>query len=169
MFNTPRRMSGAMLRGLGADPMSAMDLGSNGQPIVAEDFFTYEVDIAGLVNGTTAPAAILIDAQSDFLWQKACFLADIAAAIQTDSSRVVPLCSILITDGTSQRQLMQSAMPIPSLFGTGNLPFILPVPRVFTAQSQVQLSVANFSVGTTYNLRLSFIGLKRFLRGAARL
>jgi len=129
------------------------------------DFFTYELDFASLpsVTGNTAQASFTVQADSNFLWQQAAFFADIAAAAQTDSSRVIPLVSCVITDSSSGRQLSSSAVPLTSLFGNGQLPYILPTPRFFRAQTQVNVSLLNFAVvNTTYNLKLSFIGTKFF-------
>lgn len=129
-----------------------------------EDFFVYEVDFPTLAGLTTANGNINIEASSDFRWIKACYFADIALGVQTDSTRVIPLVTVLITDSGSGNQLSNIAMPVPSLFGTGQIPFILPVSRIFTARSAIQITVANFSA-TTYNLRLSFIGAKIFTLG----
>jgi hypothetical protein len=57
---------------------------------------------------------------------------------------------------------MSGAVPVVNLFGIGEIPFILPVPRIFKARSSITVAVANFSAATTYNLRLSFIGTKLF-------
>ena len=127
------------------------------------DIFAYEIDFAGLAAaGGTATGNFTVQADSNFLWERACFFADIAAAAQTDSSRVVPLVSCSIQDGGSGRKLMAAEVPISSIFGIGNEPFDLPTPRFFRAQTQVIVTVTNFSAATVYNLRLSFIGTKFF-------
>lgn len=126
------------------------------------DAFTYEIDFAAIVAGATANGQVTIQADSDFKWLKACYFADLAAAAQTESSRVIPLCTVLITDGGSGRQLMSQAVPVTSIFGIGAIPFILPVPRIFTAKSTVAFQIVNFSAASTYGLRLSLIGAKIF-------
>jgi hypothetical protein len=141
-----------------------------GQPVAApretyfaRDFFTYELDITALAAAASTTQTFTIQADSDFLWTKAAYFADIAVAIQTQSSLVVPLATVLIQDTGSGRNLMSSAVPISSIFGSGGLPMILPRQRLFVARSQVQVTVTNFAVaGTTYNIRLSFIGEKGF-------
>jgi len=130
-----------------------------------EDFTVYELDFSALANGTSATGNIQIQADSDFKLVKTTYMADIATAAQTDSSRVIPLCTITITDTGSGRQLTSAAVPIPNIFGTGLIPFILPVPRIFKARSNIAITVANYSAATTYNLRLSFIGTKLFQIG----
>lgn len=130
------------------------------QPRSIDEFFTYEVDFLALAAGATANGNIAIESSSDFRWIKGCFFADIAVAAQTQSTQIIPLCTVLITDSGSGQQLSSAAMPVTSVFGTGQIPFILPVSRVFTARSNIQVTVVNFSAASTYNLRLSFIGAK---------
>ena len=127
------------------------------------DIFTYEIDFPALAAaGGTATGSFTVQADSNFLWERACYFADVAAAAQTNDSRVVPLVTCSIQDGGSGRKLMAAEVPIPSIFGIGNEPFDLPTPRFFRAQTQVIVSVTNFSAATAYNLRLSFIGTKFF-------
>jgi hypothetical protein len=129
---------------------------------ILKDFFVYQEDFSAIANGATASGNINIQADSDFVVQKLTYFADIAAAVQTDSSRVIPLVSVLVTDTGSGRNLMESALPISNLFGTGEIPFILPQPKMFLARSTITVTLANFSAATTYNIRLSFIGYKIF-------
>lgn len=126
------------------------------------DIYTYELDFPALAAAATASSQFTVQADSNFLWQEAAYFADIAAAVETDSSRVVPLITMTIQDSGSGRQLMNAAVPIPSIMGYGSLPFLLPTPRFFRAQTTVSVNVTNFSAATTYNLRLSFIGTKFF-------
>ncbi len=127
------------------------------------DFFVYELDFASLAGANgTAQSSFTVQADSNFLWQYGCYFADLAGALETDSSRVVPLVSGVITDSSSGRQLMSGNVPIASLFGTGDLPFMLPTPRFFRAQTQVNVSLLNFSAANTYNIKLQFIGTKFF-------
>lgn len=129
---------------------------------IIKEFYTYEEDFTGVTSGNSATGNINIQADSDFVMQKLAYHADIAAAAVTDSSRVIPNMTVIITDTGSGRQLMESAVPIASLFGTGQLPFILPTPRLFLARSTINIVVANFDAAVTYNLRLSFTGYKQY-------
>ena len=87
------------------------------------------------------------------------------AAAQTESTRVIPLVTMQVTDSGSGRNLFESPVAVPSLFGTGELPFILPTPKLFSARSTITIAVANFDTAATYNLRFSFIGYKAFDTG----
>lgn len=134
-----------------------------------EDFFVYGVDFIGgtLTAGTTVSGNIQIQADSDFKLIKLAQFADIAGAVETESSAVLPLCTIQMVDSGSGRQLFITPTAIPSIFGSGRLPFIMPIPRIFKARSNIAFTVANFSAATTYNLRLSLIGTKIFQMGPA--
>lgn len=132
---------------------------------IIEDYFVYQLDFTALTGGTTANSSIQIQADSDFKWVKSSYHANIANGTQTDSSRVIALATINITDTGSGRQLMSAPVPIEDIFGTGLLPYILPVPRIFRARSTISVSLANFTAATTYNIRLSFIGTKLFKMG----
>lgn len=69
-----------------------------------------------------------------------------------------------IQDTGSGRNLMNTAVPVASIFGTGQLPFILPRQRIFLANATVNVTLTNFDVAADYDLYLSFIGEKGFLR-----
>lgn len=153
------------LLGQGQFSLQPQTSGEKPKVYIAKDFYVYQEDFLALADSTSATGSINIQADSDFILQKMTYFADIAVAIQTDSTRVVPLITLQIVDAGSGRNLLEAPAPISSLFGEGDLPFILPTPRVFFARSNVELTVANFSAGTTYNLRLSFIGYKAYPEG----
>ena len=127
---------------------------------IASEFYTYQVSFASLANGTDATGVINIEADSWFKAQKITYFADLALAAQTESSRVIPLVSVIITDTGSGRQIMNESVPIPALFGNGQLPFILPTPKIFKPRSAISVKVSNYSTATTYNLYLAISGAK---------
>lgn len=128
----------------------------------ARDFFVYELDFLAVAPGSSSTNSFTVQADSDFLWTSGSYFADVAAAGQTDASRVIPLASLLITDTGSGRQLMNTAVPLSSLFGTGQLPFVLPRQRAFRSNTTVTVTLNNFDAADTYNIRLSLIGEKAF-------
>ena len=125
-------------------------------------FFTYFTEAVAIAPGGVATSQIAIQADSDFEWIKSTYFADIAAAAQTDSSRVIPLVDILLTDTGSGRQLTNAPLPIPLIFGTGEIPFILPVIQTIKANSNVTVSFTNFDAAATYNVTIALIGRKVF-------
>lgn len=126
------------------------------------DFYSYSAVFTALAAGAAATYQIPIQADSDFVVQKQNYFAEVAHAGQTANSRVIPLISVLITDTGSGRQIMDKALPLTTFFGTGENPFILPQPKVFKANTILQITASNFDAAQAYNLTLVFIGIKLF-------
>lgn len=132
--------------------------------VIAKDFYIYTADALSLAAGDSINVNVTIEADSDFVLQKLGYTADQDGAPQDDSTRVIPLATLLLTDMGSGRQLMSSAVPIPSFIGDGRLPFILPQPKLFLARTTINLLIANYSAADTYSIRLALIGMKIFRR-----
>lgn len=149
---------GNHLAALGQDENAAV-----GVKKVIKDFYVYEEDFNSIGTATSQTGNINIQADSDFLVQKLTYFATLdTPASQTDATRIIPLINVVITDTGSGRNLMESAVPVPNLFGTGEIPFILPQPKLFLARSTISIVVSNFSTTLAYDLQLSFIGYKIF-------
>ena len=128
-----------------------------------EDFFVYQFPtFSSITPGGNQTQSVIIQADSDFLIEKLTYQCDIAGAAQTDSNRVVPNATILITDTGSGRQLSNIAVPITALFGSGQEPFILPRPKRIAARSTIQAVVVSFEAVVVLTVRLSLIGKKIF-------
>lgn len=142
--------------------MSAvMRQGERPVPQTYQDFYVYTINQT-VTAGGTGNGSFLVDADSDFKLQKLTYFADIAVAAQTQSTRVIPLVSVLITVTSSGRAMSSAAVPIPSIFGTGEIPFILPTPKLFPAKATISVAFSNFDTANAYNLKLAFIGAKVF-------
>jgi hypothetical protein len=136
------------------------------KPPVLRDFFTYVVNFnPGPAAGLPASTTIQVQADSDFELQKLAFFADIALAAVTESTRVLPLVTIQLTDQGSGRQIFSLPVPIPAIMGDGRIPFILPTTKIFVANSAIGVDIANYSSATTYNIRIALIGAKIFRLG----
>lgn len=144
-------------------PEKGAPMDRSGQSV--EDFFVYSINFDALNAGTTADGNIQIQADSNFKWLKSAFYATIADASFTWQGQPIPNVTVQITDSGSGRQLVDRPVPVPSIFGLGVLPFILPVPRIFQARSNISIQVSNFDAAENYNLRLMFIGTKIFTFG----
>lgn len=127
-----------------------------------EDYFVYGVGPVAVASGATAQGSIQIQADSLFVWERAAYYVTIANAAFASDTRPIPNVAVQIVDSGSGRQLFQTPQPIPSVFGTGELPFLLPTPRWFKPNSQIQIQFTNFDAAVSYNVRLSFIGSKIF-------
>jgi hypothetical protein len=133
-----------------------------------KDFFTYTVSLPS--GSSLAPAASTtltynIDGESDFFWDKATVFASIAGAATNYFENELPDVLITIVDTNSQRPLQNVPTPVPNLFGTGLIPFILPIQKVFLSKATVKLSLQNVGDATYTRLDFSFVGIKAYLRG----
>lgn len=131
------------------------------------DFFVYEAQTAALAAAATQTDSIQIQADADFIWQKATALfTDSVTAGTAVTAATRPLQNVLvqITDTGSNRQLFFNPVPIVNVFGTGELPFILPNPRLFMKTSTIQVDFTSVDSAAA-NVRLSFIGYKYYRYG----
>lgn len=134
-------------------------------PNPRRDFYVYGINLLAIPPGAPAQGAIQIQADSEFELQKLSFFADIAQADQTANTRVLPLCTLQITDTGTGRQVFNTDIPIPAIMGDGQIPFILPTTKTFAPNSSVTITLGNYSSATTYNVRLALIGTKVFHYG----
>lgn len=130
-----------------------------------EQFYIYEFESLGLAAAATSQDQMQIQSDADFSWIKSTFQADIASATQTDSSRVIPNATVQIRDAGSGRNFFDAPIPIPSFFGTGEIPFILPVKQILRLNTNLICEFVNFDAAATYDIRLALIGVKRFKTG----
>lgn len=126
------------------------------------DFFIYPVNLGSLAVGVANTVIVPISSDSDFWLTGFTYQADIAAALQTDATRVIPLVTIQITDTGSGRQLLNAAAPISTFMGTGDRPYRLVHPRMFARRTSIQIQGTSYAVaGTVYAACwISLIGFK---------
>lgn len=125
-------------------------------------FYIYQTpNIASIANGASTTNVLQFDIDSVFCWMRLCIFADIAGAVQTPSSLVVPLVTLQITDTGSGTNYFNNPIPLGSVAGSGQLPFVMPTPQFVQPAASLQFAFANFSNATTYaNLRLALVGFK---------
>jgi len=131
-------------------------------PNAPKDWFSYPVTFNSLATaGTPQSTNLQIDAGSDFYLTAITYLATgTATAVLTASSRIIPLVTILLTDSGSNRQLMQNAVPLDSIAGSGEWPHRLIFPRLFLRNSNIQIVVANYDTTNTTSVRINFEGFR---------
>lgn len=132
----------------------------------AKDYFTYGIRLQTLNAGGQQPGQFTVDAGWDFLWSKATMFAvdDGDAAADGGNNTPAPDLTIIITDTGSGRNLSNIPIPVTSIFGTGQLPFILPTQKLFQARATVAVTVINNGVINYDDVYLNFIGTQLFLR-----
>ncbi len=133
---------------------------SNGQ--TKKDLYFYRASSTALAAAGSDTDQVKIETDANFLWVKSAYQADIAAATQTENTRVLPLITVELLDSGSGRNLQDNPIPIDSMAGRGLLPMVLPIPRLFRANSTISVTFTNFSAATTYNIYLTLIGYKVF-------
>lgn len=134
--------------------------------------FTYSIPFTAVTGANPSfSGTIQIQADADFAILQSTFdFALNTAATDAPAAELKPNMSVLLTDTGSGRQLMDRLVPINNLFGTAQLPYVWPVPRLLAASSTLQVQVAcvnasmDFGV-PVYTLTLSFHGEKRFRIG----
>lgn len=128
-----------------------------------KDFFFYKATVADLGPGVSKTNVINIEANSDFIWLKCAYSADIAGAAQTEDSRVIPLVRVSITDSGSGRQLQNLPIPVSNMAGHDGLPLNLPEPREFQKNSNISFTFTSYDASATYaNVELVLMGYKKF-------
>lgn len=156
------------MRGMGETDPGLEEVETNKFLQRRRDLYVYEAQAIALAASGTITDTIQIEADSSFILQKLAMhpVAPAATAIAAnalglvESQRIIPNLAIVITDTGSGRQLMPAPIPLPSLFGTGALPFILPNPRLFMRNSTISIAFTNLDATNAYSARLAFIGYK---------
>lgn len=140
---------------------------AQGDEVLYPTYFVYQTpNIASLAAAGTTSNSIQLDTDAPFSLVKITAFADIGGAVQTADSRVLPLVTVQITPGGSNRKMFNAPVPLPTIMGDGSLPYVMPLVQRIAAGSTIQFDWVNFSNATTYaNLRLQLHGYKTYLRG----
>lgn len=126
--------------------------------------FKYQTPlIASIANGVTSQVSIQFDQNSSFNWLRTTYSVDLAGVAETENTLVIPLVTVQITDQGSGMSFMNAPIPIYTIAGFGQLPYVLPTPQLIQPNASFIYSFNNYSAGTTYtNLRLQFHGYRIF-------
>ncbi len=128
--------------------------------MAARRFHTYAIDSGVLAFGGADPKnglSFQVEAALDFLWTKsAAFIYD-ANGLGVDPA-AAPFISVIISEGSSAQPICDE-VPVTSLFGTGQLPFILPAMHLIKGGTQILVDLNNRHTGTPYTCELAFCGV----------
>jgi hypothetical protein len=131
---------------------------ANGYDVVYQPFH-YGADFLPLAASATQSVTVLIDHDSDFILSN-----QQVAAFDVNGDNVgLPNVLCTITSDTSQRQLQSQAIPVISLFGTGQRPHLLFKPLLLPSKSSFTAKLQNLNP-ILVNVRLTFSGVKAFLQ-----
>jgi len=134
-------------------------------PDVPQDWFSYP-----LTFGTLAPAASLtqtiqIDASADFYLTQIEQVTMVSGTttVPTSGTENLPLVTLLLNDGGSNRNLMQAGVLIPHITGDGRWPHYLRHPRLFARNSTITVTITSVDGTNTYSaIYLNFEGFKTY-------
>lgn len=122
----------------------------NSESVIKAMPFSFSSVFAALGANSSTQQIITTLADSDF----------VCVSLQSDNSNVNP--NIVIRDTSSNWPFMNVAVPVVSIFGTGSLPYFLPVPWYFTRKTSIELTVTTTTaVATGFTLTLSGIRIFR--------
>lgn len=113
---------------------------------------------------STVTTNINIQADSDFVIMQGAYFVNVAAAVQTRATQNLFNGTVVLTDSGSGRQLMNAPVPVDSLFGNGQFPFVWPWAKLLASKATFQVQV-NQIQATAQSLYLQFIGFKIFVLG----
>lgn len=131
-------------------------------------FYIYTFSLDALAAGAVGSDVINIENDSQFVWTKTSYFADIAGGAQENDTRVIPLIQCQFIDSGSARQFFDEPQPINNIAGQGNIPFILPAPFIFSNNANIAGSFSNYSAATDYdNFKISLIGYRVYQYGNA--
>lgn len=128
-------------------------------------FFVQHVTALALAPGIAVDLGFQVSSQAAFVIDKMAYAADINGAGQTEATRVIPLVTINLVDSNGY-QWDSAPVPITDLFGPSGLAYILREPIILDPSVNLSITLANYDVANTYNIRLAFIGALEFQLGA---
>jgi hypothetical protein len=124
-------------------------------------FYTYELTFPAtgtIVAGLSSQQTFQVETAFDFYWLKAqAFIYDVnGLGIVTTT---LPLLTVTLQEGSTQQNLNTSETAIANIFGTAQLPYILPTSHKIVGGSSFTATVFNRHAATAYSCKLSFSGL----------
>lgn len=122
----------------------------------------YPLRFAALAAVTTAaPQTVKVDSSAPFmLVQQQYWCAPSPVTVMTAATRIIPNATVLITDLQSGRNWQDAAVPVPTIFGTGENPWFYPQPRLIAANANLSVVTANYDTAQTIDLYLTFSGYR---------
>jgi hypothetical protein len=122
-----------------------------------ERFHSYVLSSAAILFGANQQLNFQVDTGYDFIWMKAqAFIYDVNG-LQV-STLQLPRLTVVLTDGATKQSITDNEVPIATIFGTGQIPFILPVRHRIVGGATFNAQVINRHGATTFSVDLVFSG-----------
>ena len=127
--------------------------------IFKERFHSYVLSTAAaLAAGANTPLNFLVDTGYDFIWMKAeAFIYD-ANGLQV-STLQLPRLTVILQDGSTKQAINDNEVPIAALFGTGQIPYILPTRHRIVGGATFSATIFNRHANTAFSVDLVFSGM----------
>jgi hypothetical protein len=120
------------------------------------DWFSYTKTFTFTATGQVLPDTIPIQADADFVLVKIMH----TSSVDVNTQNIVDGGALItIKDQADGRDLMDSAVPLDSISGRGQLPFILPYPHRFKRNNSIAITLTNRAASNQV-IRLTFSGYK---------
>ena len=123
---------------------------------------TYELSYAALAAaGGSGQTQFQVESDYDFWWVKSSAFVFDAAGLGV-SKLQWPNIEVLLQDGKSLQQLSNQAVSVSGIFGSGEIPFILPQAHRVPGGATFTAVVTNRHATIAYSVRLCFTGVHVF-------
>jgi hypothetical protein len=109
-----------------------------------DEFFEYILTVV-LTSSENRITSIPIQADAHFVWVSAYMNSSLASGSATFMGACVNRGGALvqITDGGTQRALSNAQVPADCLFGTAQRPYVLPLRKLFRANTSIGFNISN--------------------------
>lgn len=137
--------------------------GDNQIPAGPRDLYGYPLLFTAVTNAIPQSQNITIEQDGDFFLNQINYYATVNGVTTqlTSGTRVLPRCTIQLTDQGSSRNMFFAPMPIPALGGTGTDPGYLVHPRKIGRSSTLQVVINSYDATNVLDtLYICLIGFK---------
>jgi hypothetical protein len=129
-----------------------------GRPLLLTPY-GYNLTFSSLAAGTSATQTLNIAANADFIITGLHHRATNAAAGQTVSTKIAPLCRVLVTDSGSNEQFTNSAVDLENYSTNGNIINKLDYPRIISGRSTLTVQLTSYEASNTLSIDVFFEGV----------
>lgn len=124
-----------------------------------KEAFTYNIRFNTIAASATNTGTANVSNDSDFVWTHASVVVTNSAFTTFTTATNVPML-VEIKDAASGLDMQDAATHVSNLFGTAQLPFILPMPKIFRAGGQISARLQNQDAANAFVVNFSFHGFK---------